>query len=157
MPSVQRQKKCPSLQRQKKDNIIISKCATCECNGAMQRMLIVVTTVLKEKVDQCPKRDPWNCSFLFLILVEYHLRIEFPYGLESVCICDHNCGDPVWKLYYSAGYDPICYYCVSHNVNSDIPQDVYPLCGNCTSKEHVKKEKSINFSFINFSYTSHVL
>ena len=33
--------------------------------------------------------------------------IEFPDGLESVCIRDHNCGDPVERLYYSAEYDAI--------------------------------------------------
>ena len=34
---------------------------------------------------------------------------------------------------------PLCYYCASDNVTSEVPPDVYPLCGHCISKEHVKK------------------
>jgi len=65
--------------------------------------------------------------------------IEFPDGLESVGIRDHNYGDPVEKLHYSAEYDVICYYCVSNDVISEVPPDVYPLCRNRISKEHIKK------------------
>ena len=68
--------------------------------------------------------------------------IEFPDELESVCIRDHSCGDPVEKLYYSAGYNPICYYCASEEV-CEVPQDVYPLCSDCISKAHVKKRKTV--------------
>ena len=64
--------------------------------------------------------------------------IEFPDGLESVCIREHNCGDPIEKLYYSA--DPICYYCGSEDI-IEVSEDIYPLCRNCISKVHVNKRK----------------
>ena len=38
-------------------------------------------------------------------------ELNLPPGLESVCIRDHQCGDTTEKLYYFAGFDPVCYYC----------------------------------------------
>lgn len=66
--------------------------------------------------------------------------IEFPDGLESVCNRDHNCGDPIERLYYSAEYDAICYYCASENVTSKVPPDVYPLCITALVKKMLRRE-----------------
>ena len=37
--------------------------------------------------------------------------ITMPEGLESVCIKVHNWYDPIEKLYYLCGFEPICIYC----------------------------------------------
>ena len=50
-------------------------------------------------------------------------------------------GKSIEKLYYSAGYDPICYYCASEEI-TEVSEDIYPLCSDCTSRTHVHKRKT---------------
>ena len=44
--------------------------------------------------------------------------LAMPPELSSVR--DHQCRDPMEKLYYSAGYDLVCYYSASENVDDSI-------------------------------------
>ena len=66
-------------------------------------------------------------------LVELNLGNSF----KEVDVRDHLCGDPVEKLYYSAGFEPICVYCAR-----DQPfmcADQYPQCPDCSHRPAVKK------------------
>ena len=38
-------------------------------------------------------------------------ELNLPGRLEGVCVKAHTCNDPMEKLYYSCGYEPVCYYC----------------------------------------------
>ena len=59
---------------------------------------------------------------------------------STVEIRDHDCYDPIKKLYYSAKNVPICMYCVK-----DQYEEYYPLCSECESQGKVavlkRKEK----------------
>ena len=74
----------------------------------------------------------YSCGALFNDL-------DLPAELDTVCVKDHGCGDPVEKLYYSAGYDPICLYCSSEDLDQSVPDNVYPLCHSCKDKKHIPK------------------
>ena len=140
------EKDCPSLQRQKKKTIAYSpstqhvknvdvmvQCEDC----SMWRLLFSkrkLTNVQRRTLEAILNDVSCSCGASFE-------DIEFPDGLESVCIRDHNCSDPIEKLYYSAGYDPICYYCASEEI-TEVSEDIYPLCSDCTSRTHVHKRKT---------------
>ena len=56
---------------------------------------------------------------------------------QNVEIRDHACGDTIEKLYYSAGFEPICVYCgVEQSYTSD---GQYPQCADCSHLPPVKK------------------
>ena len=38
-------------------------------------------------------------------------ELDLGEGFKNVEVRDHACGDPIEKLYYSAGFEPICVYC----------------------------------------------
>ena len=138
------EKDCPSLQRQKKKTISYSPSVQhvknvnvmVQCEDCLSWRLLFskrkLTNMQRKTLEAILDDVSYSCGASFE-------DIEFLDGLESVCIRDHNCGDPVERLYYSAEYDAVCYYCASKNVTSEVPPDVYPLCRNCISKEHVKK------------------
>ena len=64
-------------------------------------------------------------------------ELELPAPLNEVYVRNVNCADPIEKLYYSAGYDPICIYCAA-NVTADRPE-YYPQC--CECKQPMIKKK----------------
>ena len=68
-------------------------------------------------------------------------ELNLPGRLEGVCVKAHTCNDPMEKLYYSCGFEPVCYYCGDLNVNTTIPGDFYPQCDTCT-KAKVARNKS---------------
>jgi len=81
---------------------------------------------------------------LELLLVHIHTcgsslqDMELPEPFSEVYVRNINCFDPTEKLYYSAGYIPICIYCaekVEINVDSS---EFYPQCLHC-QKPKVKK------------------
>jgi hypothetical protein len=72
--------------------------------------------------------------------------ITMPEGLESVCVKRHNCYDPIEKLYYSCGFEPICIYCAASDgleFNSGNASDYYPQCDNCSLKPRIMKANSV--------------
>ena len=54
-----------------------------------------------------------------------------------------QCEEPVEKLYYSMGYEPICIYCSSED-NLDIPNDSYPICEFCKGLGNLLSLKECN-------------
>ena len=68
--------------------------------------------------------------------------IDLPQSLKSICIKSHKCYDPMEKLYYSAGFEPICMYCAALCDGSD--QNYYPQCGDCTKPRVLRQRRSKN-------------
>lgn len=60
--------------------------------------------------------------------------LDLPAELESVCIKPHRCYDPMEKLYYSCGFEPICYYCAKDVPEEGQPDEQYPMCHVCQSQ-----------------------
>ena len=56
------------------------------------------------------------------------LKLDPP--LDEVYIPDITCADHIEKLYYSAGYEPICIYCAC--VVDKVDSDFFPQCCNCS-------------------------
>ena len=64
--------------------------------------------------------------------------LDLPQRLAGVCVKDHNCCDPVEKLYCSCENEPICFYC--NAIVEDSP-DFSPQCKDC-DKPKVARPKS---------------
>ena len=63
--------------------------------------------------------------------------MELPEPFSEVYVCNINCYDPIEKLYYPAGYTPICIYC-AEEVEVDVDSAFYPQCAHC-QKPKIKK------------------
>ena len=63
--------------------------------------------------------------------------MELPEPFSEVYVRNINCYDPIEKLYYSAGYTPICIYC-AEEVEVDVDSAFYPQCAHC-QKPKIKK------------------
>ena len=61
--------------------------------------------------------------------------LELPEEYSTVEIRDHDCYDPIEKLYYSAKNDPICMYCAKDQPYTS--EEYYPLCSDCESQGKV--------------------
>ena len=70
-------------------------------------------------------------------------ELDLPEKFSCVFVREHNCFEPVEKLYYSAGYDPICIHCASEDATELIETDHhYPICLTCRKeKEPIAKRK----------------
>ena len=64
---------------------------------------------------------------------------DLPEKFSNFEIRDHACYQTTEKLYYSANYEPICYYCGKEEPFTDAA--AYPQCARCISKPKVKKQK----------------
>ena len=64
--------------------------------------------------------------------------VQLPFGLE-IFVKDHDCEDPVEKLYYSWGYEPICIYCGWYLANADENENTYPQRVDCNLPVIVKR------------------
>ena len=87
------------------------------------------------------------------------LDLDLPDELSHVHFRDLNCEDPVEKLYYSMGYDPICIYCASED-ELETQEIFFPICASCkTSKCPTSKQWYFMFSFVSIltSCSYHVL
>ena len=80
-------------------------------------------------------------------------ELDLPAPLKEVYVRNVNCADPIEKLYYSAGYDPICIYCAT-DVTADSPvltqrsRSSVKFCALCIS---VSISLSITLSSLFFS------
>ena len=64
-------------------------------------------------------------------------ELDLGEGFKNVEVRDHAYGDPIEKLYYSAGFDPICMYCgVDQSFTSS---EQYPQCETCSHLPPIKK------------------
>ena len=59
--------------------------------------------------------------------------------LNEVYVRDVNCSDPIEKLYYSAGYEPICIYCATDLQSMDSSSQFYPQCCDCKQTKVPKR------------------
>jgi len=113
---------------------------------------------------QCEECDKWRCIFckhklthqevsnLEKILEEsaytcgvLFSNLELSGRLKNVCVKDHRCTDPIEKLYYSCGFEPICLCDLISTGNDD--SAFLPMCSECEEsgvnpiKKPVTKEK----------------
>ena len=65
--------------------------------------------------------------------------VQLPHGME-IFVKDHDCADPVEKLYYSCGYHPICIYCGWYLSDADEDADSYPQCVDCDHPPILKRK-----------------
>lgn len=111
----------------------------------------------------------YTCGLLFgvqfLWFIEYlcssvcvverlHFFTFFPGDLNlppalKVFIKDHDCLDPIEKLYFSCGYEPCCIHCGNylHGYSEDVDEDVYPQCEECTEPPIKKRNYEISKKF----------
>ena len=66
--------------------------------------------------------------------------LDLPDSITCVHILEHNCYDSVEPLYYVAGFDPICVYCASEEVQDSSTSEKYPMCVSCEDKEPIKRK-----------------
>lgn len=72
--------------------------------------------------------------------------LNLPEKFSCVYIREHSCSDPVEKLYYSAGYAPICIYCAEEDVEDS--DEYYPICSTCLSVNEKKSTSESHDLFI---------
>ena len=79
-----------------------------------------------------------RCSMLLSVI----LRIMACFGelmrLNEVYVHSLKCFDHVKKLYYLAGYEPICIYCTG-KVQDVTNTDTHPQCVHCISKPKISE------------------
>ena len=69
-------------------------------------------------------------------------ELDLPDRLSTVVIRNHQCGDTIERLYYSAGYEDICIYCATTSNLVQSLQDSYPICSSChDTHQPVKKRQ----------------
>lgn len=71
--------------------------------------------------------------------------LDLPDSVASVEIRNHQCGDAIEKLYYSAEYEDICIYCAaSMDLVTSLPESTYyPICSSChEDKQPISRKKS---------------
>ena len=64
--------------------------------------------------------------------------LELPGRLANLCIKDHQCTDPIEKLYYSCDFEDICVHCGQED-QLQVDNDYLPQCQECQTKERVKR------------------
>ena len=89
-----------------------------------------VKAAQRQKLQQVISDYSYTCGAKF---EDLNLGKEF----KDVNIKDHSCGDPTEKLYYSAGFKPICIYCAVEQSYSS--QEHYPQCEACAYLPQIKK------------------
>ena len=68
--------------------------------------------------------------------------LDLPDNLKQVVIRYHNCGDPIEKLYYSAGFEDICIHCAAtSDLVENLPESAYPLCHLCSVNKQPSYKK----------------
>lgn len=106
---------------------------------------------------QCTECDMWHIifskykltkeqrSFLQVTLEDYMYtcgsslaELNLPEEYKDVEIRDHDCHDPIERLYYSAKNEPICIYCGENQPYTS--DDHYPQCDNCRDKPPLVKK-----------------
>ena len=105
-----------------------------ECN---KWRLVFSKRVLKDFQRDEPQRLLEETAYTCGLLLE---DLLLPQGLD-VFIKDHDCSDPMEKLYYSCGMVDICFFCAEylHGVEKD--SEYYPQCIDC-KEQPVKKRQS---------------
>ena len=58
--------------------------------------------------------------------------------LANVCIKDHQCTNPIEKLYYSCDFEYICVHCGKED-QLQVDNDYFPQCQECQNVDRVKR------------------
>ena len=67
-------------------------------------------------------------------------ELDLPDSLSCTHALEHNCYDPVEPLYYVAGFDPICVYCGSEEVQDSSTSESCPTCDCCQVKDPINRK-----------------
>ena len=93
----------------------------------------------KFKLDQRKKKHLQKALEQFTYTCGARLSsLDLGEEFKNVEVRVHSSYDPIEKLYYSAGFDPICVYCAS--VCSFSSEDFYPQCSACSEHPPVSKK-----------------
>ena len=140
-PSLQEHKKkalsfSPSIQHVKNTNMML-QCEECQ----LWRLIFTkrkLTIAQQKMLGRILADVTYSCGATLGDL-------DLPSELSAVCVREHQCGDPMEKLYYSAGHDPIGYYCGSEDIDSSVVPEFYPMCALCLDRERLcaKAEKVV--------------
>ncbi|XP_066928996.1 uncharacterized protein [Clytia hemisphaerica] len=84
----------------------------------------------KDSLNEILANIAYTCGFMFD-------DVNLPNGI-TVFVKDHDCADPIERLYYSCGYEPICIQCGWYLRDADEDDVAYPQCVDCT-EEPIKK------------------
>ena len=70
--------------------------------------------------------------------------LDLPEKFSCVAIKEHQCFEPIEKLYYAADFESICVYCAT--VTEDQNTSHYPMCSDCLKDKEpiLKRSKSKN-------------
>ena len=113
-----------------KNAMLMLQCEECE----MWRLIFS-----KFKLDQRKKKHLQKALEQFTYTCGARLSsLDLGEEFKNVEVRVHSCYDPIEKLYYSAGFDPICVYCAS--VCSFSSEDFYPQCSACSEHPPVSKK-----------------
>ena len=114
---------------------------------------------------QCEKCDKWRLMFCshklshqeVLTLTKCFNNVSYTYGvlfsdlnlpgrLKTVFVKDHACVDPIEKLYYSCGFEPMYCYCATTDL--DVSDDFFnfPMFDECKEEgqQPIKRPKTKN-------------
>ena len=69
-------------------------------------------------------------------------KFDLPDKFLCVYVREHNCFEPIEKLYFSAGFEPICIFCAEEDVEDVEDSENYPMCSACMDRDPIKKKKS---------------
>ena len=120
-----------SVQHAKNTNLMV-QCEEC----AMWRLVYAekkLSVQLRKRLEKKLHFYTFSCGATF---ADLELEDDFP----LVYVRDISCDDPIEKLYYSAGYEPICIYCAQEvTEDTDSASKSYPQCGNCKDKAPITK------------------
>lgn len=110
-----------SIQHVRNVNLIV------QCEQCGMWRLIYSPNKLKAEDKRLLERKIDNFAFSCGTTLE---ELDLPEHMQNLAVRQLQCEEPVEKLYYSMGYEPICIYCSSED-NLDIPNDSYPICEFC--------------------------
>ena len=137
-------KDCPSLQQPKNKTLSFSPSMQHVKNANMMlqcEVSIMEITFLKEEDHNQQKMLERILADVTYSCGATLIDLDLPSELSAVCVREHQYGDPMEKLYYSAGYDPICYYYGSEDIYNFLTPEFYPMCALCLDRDYVQKRK----------------
>ena len=107
----------------------------------MRRMYYVVLSVCREKLSvQLRKRLERKLEFYTFSCGATFADLDLDDDFPLVYVRDLSCDDPIEKLYYSVGYEPICIHCGQEViVDADSTPKSYPRYGDCKDKAPITK------------------
>ena len=94
------------------------------------RLIFCKHKLTHQEVSNLEEESVYTCGVLFSDL-------ELSGRLKNVCVKDHRCTDPIEKLYYSCGFEPICFNCGCGLISTGGDSTFLLMCDEC-------KESGVN-------------